>query len=530
MNSNKKLNIWTPLLFSITLIAGMMIGYRMKEGMPGKRFFSVDKTQPIQELLDLLRNRYVDTLNVDALADTAITAILGKLDPHSVFISAEEVEETNQDIAGNFFGIGIEFEVISDTINIVYVVPDGPAAKAGMLSGDKIIKAGDSLTAGVKINYSRIKKLLRGASNSTIALEILRGAEKKKITVQRGIIPVSSIDAAYMIEPGTGYIRLNKFTQKTYREFMERLEKLKNEGMQQLILDLRDNGGGVLDQATEIADEFLEGDKLIAYTEGAHFPRKQYRCKRPGLFEKGKLLVLADEGSASASEILIGALQDWERATVIGRRTFGKGLVQEQYDLSDGSALRLTIARYYTPVGRSIQRSYSQGGKAYYNDIMNRYHDGEMMYGDSIKNDTSRTFNTPSGKKLYGGGGITPDVFVPLDTTKNSKTISALYMKGTFGTFAYQYFIAHKTSLEALKKAEDINTGVVISDESFRQFQALAAKDSIVMGELSAAEKNEVVLQIKIMLARQLWRSEGLYRMLNTSDEMVKKALTLAKQ
>lgn len=501
----------------------------MRDGMPGKKFFSIDKSRPMQELMDLIRNKYVDTVDVNKLADTAISAILSKLDPHSVFISADEVEESNQDIAGNFFGIGVEFEVIDDTINIMYVVPDGPASKAGVLTGDKFIKVSDSIVAGVKIKYPRIKKLLRGANNTRVSIDIIRGTEKKNITIQRGIIPVSSIDASYMIEPGVGYIRLNKFSQKTYREFMESLEKLKGQGLQKLILDLRENGGGVLDQATEIADEFLDGDKLITYTVGAHFPKKEYRCKRPGLFETGKLLVLADEGTASASEILIGALQDWDRATIIGRRSFGKGLVQEQYDLSDGSALRLTVARYYTPIGRSIQRSYVKGEKAYYDEIMNRYHDGEVLTMDSIKNDTSKVYTTPSGKKVYGGGGITPDVFVALDTVKEGKVFTKIYMKGTLSSFAYKYFMQNRAALQSFKNTAAFTSGFNFDAGARQLFDNMAIKDSLNTTVLTAPEKEELEFKLKAMLARQMWRNEGFYEVLNIKDDMIKKALEIIK-
>lgn len=503
----------------------MMLGYRIRDGIPGKRFFSVDKSRPLQEMVDLIKARYVDEVKVNELTDTAIAAILGKLDPHSVYINASDVQESNEDIAGNFFGIGVEFDVIDDTINIMYVVPQGPSFKAGIQAGDKFITVNDSAVAGVKIKNDKIRKLLRGANATQVAVDILREGQRKKITIQRGIIPVSSVDAAYMIEPGTGYIRLNKFSQVTYREFMQSLEKLKGLGLQKLILDLRGNGGGVLDQATEIADEFLDGDKLITYTEGAHFPRKEYRCKRPGMFEQGKLVVLCDEGTASASEILIGALQDWDRATVVGRRSFGKGLVQEQYDLSDGSALRLTIARYYTPLDRSIQRPYAKGEKAYYDEIMNRFHDGEVVCRDSVKNDTSKKYRSPSGKILYGNGGISPDIFVALDTAKSCSVFSKLYAKGTIHNFAYQYFMNNKSTLNSFKTIQDFSQKYSLPNESWSQFEALSLKDSVNTALLSPGEKEEINFRLKASIARQVWRNEGLYEVLNTQDEIIKKAL-----
>jgi len=530
MDSNKKTTIWLPLLFSITLIVGMMIGYRMRDGMPGKPFFSVDKTQPLQELIDLVKARYVDEVKLSDLTDTAITAILGKLDPHSVYIEASDVQESNDDIAGNFFGIGVEYDVIDDTINILHVIADGPGFKAGMQAGDKFLKVNDSAVAGVKVKYDKIRKLLRGRNATEVSIDILRGTERKKISVKRGIIAVSSVDAAYMIEPGIGYIRLNKFSQVTYREFMQSLDKLKSEGLQKLIMDVRGNGGGVLDQAVEVADEFLEGDKLITYTQGSHFPRKEFRCKRPGLFEQGKLVLLCDEGSASASEILAGALQDWDRATIIGRRSFGKGLVQEQYDLGDGSAVRLTVARYYTPLERSIQRPYNKGGKAYYDEIMNRFKDGEVLCIDSVKNDTTKKYKTPSGKLLYGGGGISPDIFVPVDSNQCSMAYSKLYLSGTITMFAYQYFMRNKSVLNSYKTIDDFSNKLVLAPADWQQFETLSLKDSVNLQMISQKEKEELQLRLKAAIARQLWRNDGLYKVLNTKDDMISRALEFLKK
>lgn len=524
--ANKKLQVWLPLLLSITMILGMLLGYRMKENMPGKKFFSIDKSHPIQEVLDLIKSKYVDDVKLEDLKDTAITAMLGKLDPHSVLIPAEELEGINEDIAGNFFGIGIEFEVFDDTINVLNVLPDGPSAKAGLMVGDKFLAVNDSVFVGKKLKEGKISKKLRGGLGTDVVVEVLRNGERKKFKITRGIIPMSSVDAAYMMSPGLGYIKLNKFSQVTYREFMEQLEKLKNQGLQKLILDLRGNGGGVLDQATEVADEFLDGDKLITYTEGSHFPKKEYRCKRNGLFETGKLVVLADEGSASASEILIGALQDWNRATIVGRRTFGKGLVQEQYDLTDGSALRLTIARYFTPVGRSIQRSYSHGEKAYYEEIIQRFHNGEAINPDSVKNDTTKTYKTPSGKTVYGGGGITPDVYVSLDTLKSYNfLLNKLYYKGTITAYAYHYFLNNRQSLEKIKNPGDFSKDFRLSEEDWTQFKVKATKDSFDFNSIPLNEKNLIELRIKSSIARQKWRNQGYYLSMNAGDTMIKKAI-----
>ena len=336
-----------------------------------------------------------------------------------------------------------------------------------------------------------------------------------------------SVDASYMMTKEIGYIRLNKFSSVTYREFMEALEPLKKAGLQKLILDLRGNGGGILDQAVEIADEFLDGDKLITYTEGKHVDKKEYRCRRNGQFETGKLVVLADEGSASASEILIGALQDWDRATIVGRRSFGKGLVQEQFDLSDKSALRLTIARYYTPIGRSIQRPYTNGERAYYDEVSNRYHDPETTYADSVKNNSGKAYKTKGGKTVYAKGGIAPDYFIAMDTSGFSKNSAAIYNKSTISSFAYNFYLQNQALIKTFKSPADFIKGFSLSDENWKQFTDAAAKDSINISIVSAKEKSSLSNQIRSSIARQIWRNEGYFEVINTTDEGIKKALEI---
>lgn len=523
---NKRTQVWLPLLFSITMIAGMFVGYRMRDSMPGRNFFSMEKQRPVEEVMSLIENKYVDTVNINNLGDTAIQAILNKLDPHSVYIPAEQLQEVNDDLAGTFFGVGIEFTFIDDTINIVNVLPDGPSSKAGIKTGDKFLKVNDSIVAGVKMNDSRVRNLLHGDKNTPVNIIVLRGNEQKHFTITRDQIPMSSIVASYIIKDSIGYIKLDKFTEVSYREFMESMEGLQKKGLKKLILDLRGNGGGILDQAVEIADEFLDGDKLITYTEGEHYTKKEYRCKRPGLFEQGQLIVLADEGTASASEVLIGALQDWDRATIVGRRTFGKGLVQEQYSLSDGSALRLTVARYYTPIGRSIQRPYKNGGKAYYAEVDNRFHDGEVMSADSVKNDTTKIFKTVGGRKVYGGGGITPDIFVPLDTSGYLDD-ERLYSKGTMEEFGYKYYMQNQTQLNSYNSSVNFANSFSLSDNDWKQFMALAAKDSISLNTISLKEKDDIENDLKSFIARQTWHDEGFYETLNRNDTGIKKAIEL---
>ncbi len=523
---NKKLQIWLPLLLSISMIAGIFIGYKMKSGMPGKSFFYVEKQRPLQEIMDLIENKYVDDVKLNALADTAIQAMLSKLDPHSSFIPAEELDEVNEEIQGSFFGIGIEFNIFDDTLHVVNVLKDGPGFKAGVKTGDKFLKAGQRSIAGQKMKTDSIRKLLRGSRGSKIDISLLRGNKQMSVSITRDIIPVTSIDAAYMMAPGTGYIRINKFSTQTYREFMKSLEELKKNGLKALVLDLRGNGGGVLEEAIEIADEFLPGDKLITYTEGKHFPRKEYRCRREGQFEKGGLVLLADEGTASASEVLIGALQDWDRATIVGRRTFGKGLVQEQYDLVDKSALRLTVARYYTPAGRSIQRSYANGGKAYYEEISKRMLTAQLN-ADTIVMDSAKVYRTQAGKKVYGGGGIAPDYFVAVDTSGFSLLAAKVYAKGIVNDFGYKYYLSNQASLDQYKTPQTFAASFQITADNWSLFETMSAKDSIDLKNISPREKNLLTRALKTSIARQIWRNEGYFELNNLEDNAVKKALEI---
>ena len=525
----KKYQVWLPLLFSLTMITGMYMGYRMRDTLPGRSFFYAEKPSSIREITDLLHNRYVDSVNVKALTDTAIAAILSKLDPHSTFIPASELRQINEDISGNFVGIGVEYNLIADSLNVVNVLPGGPSEKAGLKTGDIILSAGDSIISGKKISAERIRNMLRGNEGTTVKLAILRNGKQQQTEVARGYIPVTSIDAAYMIDSTTGYLKLNKFTSQTYKEFMNALIPLNKKGMSKLILDLRGNGGGVLEQAIEIADEFLDADKLITFTEGLHSPKKEYRCRRLGQFEKGKLTVLADEGTASASEVLMGALQDWDRATIIGRRSFGKGLVQEQYDLSDRSAIRLTVARYYTPIGRSIQRSYKNGSKAYYQDIANRYTDGEVLSADSVKNDTSKVYRSQGGKKLYAKGGISPDYFIAADTSRLSLTTAKIYSRGTLNDFGYRYYKLHTAELMQYKTASQFIQSYNISESDWKYFESLAVQDSIPINIITPKEKTFTEGILKSSIARQLFRNAGFYEALNQKDKYVMKALEVMK-
>ena len=527
---NKKLQVWLPVLFSLVMIAGMILGYKIKTNMPDTGIFFTEKRRPVQEVLNLIENKYVDKLESDSLGEAAIEAILNKLDPHSVFLPASQLQSAKEDLQGGFSGIGVEYNIFSDTINILNVIKDGPADKKGIQPGDKILKVGDSVVAGVNITTYKIQSHLRGKGGTKAQITILRGKEQKIFTIVRDMIPLYSVDAAYIITDSIGYIRLNKFSETTYKEFMDATLKLQKQGMKSMILDLRDNGGGILTQATNIADEFLSENKLITYTEGAHLSKKEYRCEKEGIFEKGKVVVLANEGSASASEIVIGALQDWDRAEIIGRRTFGKGLVQEQYELSDGSGLRLTVARYYTPLGRSIQKSYSAGIKVYQEEMQARMHGGELLNFDSIKHTNGKAFKTKSGKVVYSGGGITPDIFVALDTSGFNPEIRKVYTKGTINKFVYGHYLLNKNKFTAYTSPMLFEKNYLIDDITWNSFKAFAVNDSININKIGAKEKAELSKQIKILTARQIWRSEGFYEVSNAGDATIKKALEVLKK
>ncbi|MBC7874152.1 MAG: S41 family peptidase [Ferruginibacter sp.] len=530
MRGNKKLQVWLPLIFSVVMIVGMFFGYMLgNQDGNNKGFFSSNTRSSLQEAVDLIRRKYVDSVRIDSLEGRAIQEMMAELDPHSVYLPPVDLKAANEDLAGNFEGIGVEFNIFSDTVNVVYVIPNGPSDKAGLQIGDKIVKVN-----GVPLNIKTsdidsIKKYIRGERGSKAVLEILRENTSLRITVTRGTIPVSSIDAAYMVDKTTGYIKLNKFTDNSYEEFMKAMEDLQKQGLQSLLLDLRGNGGGFMNEAAEMADEFLDGDKLIVFTEGVNSKKREYRAKRPGLFEKGKLVLLVDELSASASEVLAGALQDWCRATIIGRRTFGKGLVQEQYPLNDGSAIRLTIARYYTPLGRSIQRSYGKGKKIYMDELWDRFSSGEMLSADSVKiHNNGKKFTTSCKDTLYGGDGITPNVFVPIDTSDTRQKILQLFSDGKFSNYVYNYYLQHKQEIGKYNSASDYTSNFTGAEMLNSILDA--APDSLQLRSISAREKALVQQRLKALLARYKWRNSGFYQVLNNEDHVIKKAIEIVSK
>lgn len=405
------------------------------------------------QTLGMIDYFYVDTTDLNKICEKGIEAMLKELDPHSVFIDKDEVAKMNEPLVGNFDGIGVSFQLLDDTIHVVDVISGGPSEKVGVLAGDKIVKVDDMLATGDTIKNDWVFKHLRGKKGTKVSVSVIRGKSKTPIVfeIKRDKIPINSIDTWFMIDKEIGYIRLNRFAQSSNEEMVQAITELQSEGMQSLILDLRGNGGGYLNVAVDICDQFLSGDKLIVYTKGAKSPRQELKAQKKGLFEQGRLVIMVDESSASASEILSGAVQDWDRGVIVGRRTFGKGLVQRPFDMYDGSQIRLTTSRYYTPSGRCIQKPYDAGVEEYQMDYYNRLSHGELLSADSVHFADSLRCFTSGNRLVYGGGGIMPDVFVPIDTMRASDYMINLRSKGLFNSFALNW--TEENREQFLKKA-----------------------------------------------------------------------------
>ncbi len=528
---SKKLQVWLPVLFSLVMIMGMIIGFQLKEKTMSPQFFSFSQKSSLQELTSLIKNKYVDKLAIDSINALASTELLQHLDPHSVFIPANELSVVNEEIQGNFQGIGIEFRVIDDTVNVMNIVKGGPSEKAGLQIGDKLLAVADTIAVtGKNIDVITIRKLFRGPINSLVKVKYKRANWVSSVTITRNTINISSIDAAYIISPGIGYIRINKFAERTYEEFMQQLEMLQSKKMQSLVLDLRGNGGGLMKEAVDIADEFLDDNKLIVYTEGQNVPKMEYSCKRPGLFEKGKLVVLIDETSASASEVLAGALQDWDRATIIGRRSFGKGLVQQQFQLSDGSAVRLTVARYFTPLGRNIQKPYDKGIKAYANELLMRFETVDSLTRkDSPLVIARKEYKTKSGKIVYGGGGITPDSVVAFDSSKYPKEYVKLMITNTLANFSYHYYVDHKEEFKQFNNPTIFLEKYVPGNMEWNKLVQYSKKQGVELEKLDIISLNRTLITFKALISRYLWRDGGYFIIINSIDPFLSKALLTLK-
>lgn len=525
---SSRFKIILPIVFALVLSTGIFIGSKLNFSSPVIRFMQPEKraADKLNGVLNFIEAEYVDTVKREALVEKAITELLQNLDPHSVYITAQEVKEMREPLEGNFEGIGIEFNIFRDTIRVVAAIPGGPCEQLGIQAGDKIVKIEGKNAAGVKIKNKDVLTRLRGKGGTEVTVSIMRGNSKtlKEYTITRGTIPIYSVDAGYMLDKTTGYIKISRFAETTYEEFLDKAANLRSQGMARLILDLRGNGGGLLSAAIKISDEFLRDGQVIVYTEGKAHPKETLTASDKGVLTETKLVVLIDESSASASEIVAGAIQDNDRGTIVGRRSFGKGLVQRETMFPDSSAIRLTVARYCTPTGRCIQKPYGKGLMDYYSEEYNRFEQGELLHVDSIHKNDSLKFKTPGGKLVYGGGGITPDIFVPLDTTGRTSYFSELFVKGTFNQFAFDYADKNRKQLSSMG-FEKFRSSFEITEGALQEFFLLAERLGVSADAKEAAVSRTLIKNLlKAGLARQIWGNEKFYVILNSTDKAVLKA------
>lgn len=532
---NPPSTIRMPILLSITLVAGILIGTGFFSG--NKSTSEISKSlAKYREVLMLVNNNYVDSVNTEELVDYSIRKMLEKLDPHTVYFNTEDAVAARSQLESGFDGIGIEFNIFMDTVYVVTPLSGGPSEAAGIQSGDKLILVNKEPLSGPGTNTNKVYKMLRGKRGSEVTLTVSRAGTPEPIEyiLKRDRIPTFSIDAAYVDNDGIGYIKVSRFSETTYDEFKSALKSLNENGMKKLILDLRGNPGGYMDRATNMADELISGNRLLVYTQGKEkrFDRET-KARLEGAFESGPVVVLVDEGSASASEIVAGALQDHDRALIVGRRTFGKGLVQMPVKLSDESELRLTISRYYTPSGRSIQKPYESGkGEEYEDDLKKRYDHGEFFNSDSIKFDPELQFKTNGGRVVYGGGGIMPDIFVPRDTTTSSKYLYELYAKNIIREYAARYAAENSKQLEK-ESFEDYLNNFKVSDQMISEMTKDAQKAGIPLNEKELTRSRSVInTQVKALIGRYVWGksrrthfNNEAYRVLNQTDPIYQTAL-----
>ena len=521
MKKNTRYNLLIALTYSVTLIGGMFFGYKFlkDQGYTFQKttYIADNNAQKVDEILHIINKNYVDEVNADSLNNLPIDSLLHKLDPHSIYLPPEKANEFAESLNGNFEGIGIEYYILNDTLLVTNVIKDGPAFLAGIKQGDRIIKIDTIFVSGKALPREQMIGKIKGKKGTAVKLTIVHpGSSLATVfTVKRDRVLVSSIDASYMLNSEVGYVRISKFGSDTDRDFVESIKSLKSEGMKKLVLDLRDNGGGYLTAATGLANQILEENKLIVYTEGKHEPRTDYVATGGGEFEDGKLVVLINENTASASEILAGAVQDLNRGLIIGRRSFGKGLVQEQFPFVDGSALNLTIARYYTPSGRSIQKSYKDGYKAYQDEIENRFNDGELTASKkNVKKD--------SIKGRLVGGGIQPDIYVKMDTMGYNKCYTMLASKKILFDFVYDVLASRYSAPFIEQNLATFN----VSEADYRDLLKYIQNRNVVVDQKQLASAKPLILNdMKVLLCKYHLGDAGYYKALNLSDAMVKQAL-----
>ena len=515
-------------LFLLAIVFISTIASAQNQGKPSKSQLNAQK---FANTLYLIENYYVDTTNSDKVVEDAIIAALKELDPHSAYISKKDVQKANEPLVGSFEGIGVTFQLIRDTITVISPVPGGPSEKVGIMAGDQFIKIDGEESTGKKVDNEYVQNHLRGKKGSKVTVSVKRGNDPELIDFEivRDKIPLNSINAAFMLDNGVGYIKLDRFAQESAQEFKNAFNKLSTQGMTSLVLDLRGNSGGYLNTAVEMVDQFLGDDQLVVFTEGTHQPRQELRCTKSGVYEQGKLVILIDEGSASASEILSGAVQDHDRGIVIGRRSFGKGLVQRPFNLPDGAQIRLTTARYHTPSGRCIQRPYEKGVEDYYKDLTDRMKNGEYFHADSIHFPDSLKYKTENGRIVYGGGGIMPDIFIPADTSFSSKLYTNLVRKGILNRFTTDYALKHRDEMKATYPTfADYNKNFVATDKFVEGLKQAVADGKVEWDDEQFARSEKFIrMQIKALIARNLWEMQQYYEVVISEDDGVQKAMEI---
>ncbi len=519
---NKPRSLWVAIIF----FSGILLGLYVNKGVNKK--VNIEGGSKFDEVMWYVGNDYVETPDIQKLQDEAIAAMMEDLDPHSAYISLDEFNEVNDPLLGSFDGIGVQFRLENDTIAIVSVIKGGPSEKVGILAGDRIIYVDDTLVASKKLTNEDVMRKLKGPKGTKVKVQVLRRGVEGLLdyTIIRDAIPTYSVDVAYMIDENIGYLKLSKFSATTVKEFKKSIADLREQGMQQLIFDLRGNTGGYLGAAVDIADEFLPKGSLIVYTEGRNRPRQIMEARRRGMLEDVPVMVLIDGESASASEIVAGALQDNDRGTIIGRRSFGKGLVQEQIMLSDNSAIRLTVARYYTPTGRCIQKPYSGNKEEYLLESYDRYENGELFHPDSIHFADSLKFTTPKGKTVYGGGGIMPDIYVPLVDDSTEYYFNRVVNKGLLYQYAFEYTDKHRTQLQRYKTVDAFVQGFKVTDAMFDELVKRAGEKGIngTEEQLQVARRESDIL-LKAYIARDLFDDAGFYPIYAPMDEVLQRAM-----
>ena len=530
-DKKSKTRIFMPLIFALVLVSGVFIGryiFSLPGAMNANSLMLYPHQDKVETVLELIRDEYVDSIDMNELEEKVIPHIVENLDPHSVYIPAKDLKEVNEELEGNFGGIGVQFSIQDDTVMVVAVISGGPSEKLGILPGDRIIKVNDTIIAGVGITNSDVIHKLRGEMGTHVKVSIMRKNVDKLIDfdITRGEIPVNSVDVAYMVTNETGYVKIDRFAQNTYNEFITALATLKKEGCKNIIVDLRNNSGGLLDIAYRITNEFLKKGDVVFFTQGKAQPRREVKANGIGSCQDTKVIVLINEFSASASEIFAGAIQDNDRGLIIGRRSFGKGLVQSQIPLPDGSALRLTVARYYTPSGRCIQKPYVRGdAEDYYKDIIHRYEHGEFFAKDSVIQNDSLKYYTKSGRVVYGGGGIMPDIFVPRDTTLYSDLYYTMRASGVIYQYALKYADENRNVLKKYTDAESM-LKYLNSQPVFNDFIQYAKKKKIKIDPKQLKRSKPLIdNELKAYIARNIIDNKGFYPILGREDNVLKKAV-----